>query len=92
MKHEEAKRGFVLLPRRWVVERSFDGLYIEGSRTEFMGTGSGCGAAVSRRRTESPGASAYLSRAKALRIRLSALASGISPANSATVALTFTSR
>ena len=23
MKLEEAKRGFVLLPRRWVVERSF---------------------------------------------------------------------
>ncbi len=23
MKHEEAKRGFVLLPRRWVVERDF---------------------------------------------------------------------
>jgi transposase len=23
VKHEEAKRGFVLLPRRWVVERSF---------------------------------------------------------------------
>ena len=23
VKHEEAKKGFVLLPRRWVVERSF---------------------------------------------------------------------
>jgi transposase len=23
VKHEEAKRGFVLLPRRWVVERDF---------------------------------------------------------------------
>ena len=23
VKHTEAKRGFVLLPRRWVVERSF---------------------------------------------------------------------
>ena len=23
VKHHEAKRGFVLLPRRWVVERSF---------------------------------------------------------------------
>lgn len=23
MKHSEAKKGFVLLPRRWVVERSF---------------------------------------------------------------------
>jgi transposase len=23
VKHSEAKRGFVLLPRRWVVERSF---------------------------------------------------------------------
>ncbi len=23
MKHHEAKRGFVLLPRHWVVERSF---------------------------------------------------------------------
>jgi transposase len=23
VKHEEAKRGFVLLPRRWVVERNF---------------------------------------------------------------------
>ncbi len=23
IKHTEAKRGFVLLPRRWVVERSF---------------------------------------------------------------------
>jgi transposase len=23
IKHEEAKRGFVLLPRRWVVERDF---------------------------------------------------------------------
>jgi hypothetical protein len=23
VKHAEAKRGFVLLPRRWVVERSF---------------------------------------------------------------------
>jgi transposase len=23
LKHEEAKRGFVLLPRRWVVERDF---------------------------------------------------------------------
>ncbi|AOJ83465.1 hypothetical protein WS86_22625 [Burkholderia savannae] len=23
LKHTEAKRGFVLLPRRWVVERSF---------------------------------------------------------------------
>jgi len=23
IKHQEAKRGFVLLPRRWVVERSF---------------------------------------------------------------------
>ncbi len=23
VKHEEAKRGFVLLPRRWVVELSF---------------------------------------------------------------------
>jgi transposase len=23
LKHQEAKRGFVLLPRRWVVERSF---------------------------------------------------------------------
>lgn len=23
IKHHEAKRGFVLLPRRWVVERSF---------------------------------------------------------------------
>jgi transposase len=23
IKHSEAKRGFVLLPRRWVVERSF---------------------------------------------------------------------
>lgn len=23
VKHPEAKRGFVLLPRRWVVERSF---------------------------------------------------------------------
>ena len=23
LKHEQAKRGFVLLPRRWVVERSF---------------------------------------------------------------------
>jgi transposase len=25
VKHTEAKRGFVLLPRRWVVERSFAG-------------------------------------------------------------------
>lgn len=24
VKHTEAKRGFVLLPRRWVVERSFE--------------------------------------------------------------------
>jgi transposase len=23
VKHHEAKRGFILLPRRWVVERSF---------------------------------------------------------------------
>jgi transposase len=23
VKHEEAKRGFVVLPRRWVVERDF---------------------------------------------------------------------
>jgi transposase len=23
VKHEEAKRGFVLLPKRWVVERDF---------------------------------------------------------------------
>ena len=23
VKHEEAKKGFVLLPRRWVIERSF---------------------------------------------------------------------
>jgi transposase len=23
VKHTEAKRGFILLPRRWVVERSF---------------------------------------------------------------------
>lgn len=23
VKHEKAKRGFVLLPKRWVVERSF---------------------------------------------------------------------
>lgn len=38
------------------------------------------------------GATVYRSRAKALRIRLSAVASGISPASSATVALTFTSR
>jgi transposase len=24
IKHPEAKRGFVLLPRRWVLERSFE--------------------------------------------------------------------
>jgi len=28
IKHHEAKRGFVLLPRRWVVERSLPGPHV----------------------------------------------------------------
>jgi transposase len=30
IKHYEAKRGFVLLPRRWVVERSFAWAHVFG--------------------------------------------------------------
>jgi transposase len=60
VKHEEAKRGFVLLPRRWVVERDFAWVIAlsalgEGLREAAHHFGRGC--------TSSPSLASFLQQA-----------------------------